>query len=155
MHNFFIKGDPVPVAQLLLVHNRAAIERLGGYAYAYSGIKKEVEAAAKCMHGYRPVGSVYVSTLKDPFDLTHPEFVLVQPNALPFQEWDCVKRSDFGVHYHDIINHCNICSGDALAFLERAKNHKAGLYVQNETEHDLLFVMIQSTTTVHWKRVPK
>jgi hypothetical protein len=49
------------------------------------------------MHKIRPgSGKVF-------FNLAHPEFVLVLLNTLPFQKWDCVKCSDFGVHYYDII----------------------------------------------------
>lgn len=166
-HNFIIKGDPVPVLQVILSETPASFYKMvenevrripivGGTVLA--SIRQHVDEIIPYVKGFKPVGTLYEATVVKLTDLQGVSFRHTSFNTGNMGEWDCISGVEFGFEYHAMVNHIQAAKQDYEAFYgagdQKINARGRGLYVRNTTDEDILFVMSQ-VTPLHWARVPR
>lgn len=146
LHNYVIRGDPVPVLQLLLKDSDAflslvkkEISFIGIPAIEFLGVKDKVEEIAPLLEGFAPIGKIYSATLSSSSSAKSfgKTFVRSEYKYDSLDDWDCVNHNSFGSAYHDISNHIMVADSKS----DQDGVLKFGLYVRNATQSDVWIIM--------------
>lgn len=167
MTNYIISGDIVPVLHAVVRENRAAFDRMvqteaasavpviGSTLVDTLGLGKQIDSVAPYLMSFQPVGKIYAAVITNLDDLFGVTFDATTFDSSHLGDWACVQRSTFGIAYHTISNHVAIAKQGFKPKVPKFHKRGKGLYVQNTTNEDVLFVMSLLGVVYHWARVPK
>lgn len=142
--NFVILGDPIPVMQLLMVHNVDTLANIVGIAFNMLEVPKRVESVSTIAGMYYPVGNIFQAELSHPTGTqpngnlsTLSKFVPVNFTAESgVDKWDCVlATANIIMEHHAIKHYVDIIEREKRAYDEHDRDHQDGVYILNNAPY--------------------